>query len=118
MSKPHESYESGVYLENNPSWDEEDSEWKAGNVAKMMEYNNLSPDSIVEVGCGAGGVLAELHEAYPDIAYFGYAVNHFVVDSVHHSSLCLQVVFLLCWQYPYSVILFIMFSQRYPSVRV
>lgn len=74
MDKPFEGYESGAYLANNPSWDEEDSEWKADHVLKIMEQNRLSPKSIVEVGCGAGGVLAALHEAFPDIAYSGFDI--------------------------------------------
>lgn len=74
MSKPFESYESGAYLANNPSWDEEDSEWKAAQVIKIMDNNNISPESIVEVGCGAGGVLASLHEVFPDISYTGFDI--------------------------------------------
>lgn len=74
MDKPFESYESGTYLANNPSWDEEDSEWKADHVLQIMEQNRLSPKSIVEVGCGAGGVLAALHAVFPDIAYSGFDI--------------------------------------------
>lgn len=74
MDKPFETYESGAYLANNPSWDEEDSEWKAGHVMSIMVGNDLLPKSIVEVGCGAGGVLASLHEAFPDIAYSGFDI--------------------------------------------
>lgn len=74
VSKPFESYESGAYLASNPSWDEEDSEWKARQVKKIMEKNSLAPKSIVEVGCGAGGVLASLHEVFPDIVYSGFDI--------------------------------------------
>ncbi len=74
MSKPYDSYKSGEYLANNPSWDEEDSEWKAGQVVKILERNHLTPKSIVEVGCGAGGVLASLSEVLPDINYSGFDI--------------------------------------------
>jgi len=74
VAKPFESYESGAYLLNNPSWDEEDSEWKASQVLKIILSNRLEPKSIVEVGCGAGGVLASLHDALPDISYSGYDI--------------------------------------------
>ena len=74
MSMPYESYESGDYLANNPTWDEEDSEWKAGQVLKTLERNHLVPKSIVEVGCGAGGVLASLHDALPEVEYFGFEI--------------------------------------------
>lgn len=74
MSKPYESYESGEYLSNNPTWDEEDSEWKAVQVLKAFERNHLAPKSIVEVGCGAGGILASLHDAMPDVEYSGFEI--------------------------------------------
>jgi SAM-dependent methyltransferase len=74
MSKPYESYESGDYLANNPTWDEEDSEWKASQVLKVLHRNHLAPQSIVEVGCGAGGILASLHDALPEIEYSGFEI--------------------------------------------
>src|SRR3974390_3184813 len=63
VNRPYESYKSGDYLANNPTWDEEDSAWKAGQVLKMLDRNHLAPKSIVDVGCGAGGILASLHNA-------------------------------------------------------
>ena len=74
MNKPYESYESGDYLANNPTWDEEDSEWKAGQVLKVFARNHLAPKSIVEVGCGAGGILASLHDALPEVEYSGFEI--------------------------------------------
>lgn len=74
MSKPYESYESGDYLAKNPTWDEEDSEWKANQVLRMFDRNHLVPKSIVEVGCGAGGILASLHDALPEIEYSGFEI--------------------------------------------
>jgi len=74
MSKPYESYESGSYLANNPTWDEEDSEWKATQVLKAFGRNQLRPKSIVEVGCGAGGILAALHKVLPEVEYSGYEI--------------------------------------------
>lgn len=74
MSKPYESYESGDYLANNPTWDEEDSEWKAGQVLKIINKNHLVPKSIVEVGCGAGGILASLHDALPETKLTGFEI--------------------------------------------
>lgn len=74
MCKPYESYESGDYLAKNPTWDVEDSEWKASQVLKILDGNNLAPKSIVEVGCGAGGILAALHNALPDVQYSGFEI--------------------------------------------
>jgi SAM-dependent methyltransferase len=72
--KPYETYVSGDYLVNNPTWDEEDSAWKAKQVLKIISRNSIQPKSIVDVGCGAGGVLASLHEAIPSANYFGYEI--------------------------------------------
>lgn len=55
-----ERYTDGSYLESNPTWDEEESPWKAGLVLDMLARNGLSPRSVCEVGCGAGGILAEM----------------------------------------------------------
>ena len=74
MRKPYESYESGDYLAKNPTWDAEDSEWKASEVLKIILQNALAPRSIVEVGCGAGGVLASLHGVMPDVEYVGFDI--------------------------------------------
>jgi len=74
VNKPHEGYASGAYLANNPTWDEEDSEWKAGQVLKTFDRNHLAPKSIVEVGCGAGGILASLHDAMPEVEYSGFEI--------------------------------------------
>ena len=74
VKKPYESYESGDYLANNPTWDEEDSEWKAKQVINILQKNNLSPKSIVEVGCGAGGILASLFNILPSVKYSGFDI--------------------------------------------
>jgi SAM-dependent methyltransferase len=74
MSLPFETYKSGEYLAKNPTWDIEDSAWKAGQVRKILARNSISPSSIVEVGCGAGGILASLHDESPDIRYVGFEI--------------------------------------------
>jgi cyclopropane fatty-acyl-phospholipid synthase-like methyltransferase len=75
VKKPYESYESGDYLASNPTWDEEDSEWKARQVINILKKNNLSPTSIVEVGCGAGGILASLCDVLPNVEYSGFEIT-------------------------------------------
>lgn len=74
MNKPYESYVSGEYLARNPTWDEEDSVWKANHVLKMLGRNGLMPKSVVEVGCGAGGILASLHDSLPGVEYSGFEI--------------------------------------------
>ena len=58
-------YTDGSYLANNPTWHEEDSPWKAEHVRRMISKNNLALSTVSEVGCGAGGILAELSKQLP-----------------------------------------------------
>ncbi len=53
-------YTGGAYLTNNPTWDIEDSEWKALFIYNLLQKNNISVTEVTEVGCGAGGNLVEL----------------------------------------------------------
>ena len=69
-------YNDGTYLENNPSWHEEDSPWKAKQIRKIIEKNSLHPNNICEIGCGAGEILKELSVLYGDgIDFSGYEIS-------------------------------------------
>lgn len=89
--------------------DAEDSAWKAELVFKMLRRNEFNPASLVEVGCGAGGVLAELRHRFflanlvgydnaPDAAKFwtayekkkiAFVVGDFLKDNDHHFDVLL-----------------------------
>jgi SAM-dependent methyltransferase len=62
------------YVESNPTWDIEDSPWKALLVLDMLRAHGMAPRRIVEVGCGAGGVLAELRQHFPNAELFGFDI--------------------------------------------
>lgn len=71
-----ELYTDGAYLRNNPTWHAEDSEWKAGQILQMLARNRLTPRSIAEVGCGAGGILAALRKRMPtDCSFTGFEIS-------------------------------------------
>ena len=74
MSMIEEKYKSSEYLAHNPSWDEEDSPWKARLVLKIIREQGISSHSICEVGCGAGGVLEELRKSLSDAELFGFDI--------------------------------------------
>jgi cyclopropane fatty-acyl-phospholipid synthase-like methyltransferase len=74
MPLPKEKYTSGDYLKNNPTWDMEDSPWKAEKVVELLSENCCNPKSICEIGCGAGGVLVELRRVFPHSELFGYEI--------------------------------------------
>jgi SAM-dependent methyltransferase len=69
-------YTSGRYLEQNPSWHVEDSAWKALQVERMLRRHDLRPQTVCEVGCGAGEVLRSLRERLPEQTRFvGYEIS-------------------------------------------
>jgi SAM-dependent methyltransferase len=68
-------YASGEYLQNNPTWHEEDSAWKAAQITRLMRANAVWPRSICEIGCGTGEILLELQRAYPDARLTGYEIS-------------------------------------------
>jgi len=71
-----EKYINGEYLKDNPTWAMEDSHWKAEQILKIIQRNNLSPTSICEVGCGAGEILKELQNKLNDnCELVGYEVS-------------------------------------------
>ena len=55
-----EIYVSGEYLKKNPAWHIEEAPWKVKQIVKMLAKHNLRPESIGEIGCGAGEVLRQL----------------------------------------------------------
>ncbi|MFM8452916.1 MAG: class I SAM-dependent methyltransferase, partial [Acidimicrobiaceae bacterium] len=73
-------YEDGTYLENNPAWHSGDSEWKASQIFQILRLNHQSPKSVVEVGCGAGGVVAELAKLMHETKFVGYEVSSQAIE--------------------------------------
>ena len=68
-------YNEGTYLANNPGWHQGDSAWKADGVDSILSSAGLRPVSYVEVGCGAGGIIAELARRHPDALATGFDVS-------------------------------------------
>jgi len=74
MNPVEQRYLGSDYAEKNPSWDIEDAPWKALQVRRILDRHGVVPRQITEVGCGAGGVLAELRRHYPDAELRGYDI--------------------------------------------
>jgi SAM-dependent methyltransferase len=69
-------YTDGTYLRNNPQWHADDSAWKAGHVAAILERNRIAPATVCEVGCGAGEILVELSRRLaPGTRLTGYDIS-------------------------------------------
>ena len=55
-------YADGEYLERNPLWHADESPFKVKQILRMLQKDSLHPQTICEVGCGAGEVLKLLQE--------------------------------------------------------
>jgi SAM-dependent methyltransferase len=53
-------YTEGGYYQSNPDWHQEGSKFKADLVLEFIKKFQLPTGLVVEVGCGAGEILAEL----------------------------------------------------------
>jgi len=68
-------YVNGEYIAAHPTWHAEDSPYKATQVGMILREAGISPASIVEVGCGAGGVVAALAREFPGAQCRGYEIS-------------------------------------------
>ncbi len=69
-------YMSNKYREVVPDWHAEDSPWKATQLLNMLTRHHLTPQTICEVGCGVGGILAYLQtQMAPSCTFDGYEVS-------------------------------------------
>jgi len=69
-------YEDGTYLDHNPTWHEEHSAWKADQICRMLAKNGLTPKTVCEIGCGAGGILEHLADEFEkDARFSGYDIS-------------------------------------------
>jgi SAM-dependent methyltransferase len=68
-------YQTGEYLEHNRGWHTEDSAWKARQIAGAIERYGVAHARVCDVGCGAGEVLRQLADRYPDSQFIGYDLS-------------------------------------------
>jgi SAM-dependent methyltransferase len=67
-------YLTNDYLAHNPTWHEEDAAPKAELVSALLMSQGVVPESICDIGCGAGRVLFELKRSFPSTEFFGYDI--------------------------------------------
>lgn len=67
-------YTTHTYLEHNPDWHEADAPFKAGKIALILKKNNISFNSVCEVGCGSGEILVQLAKEFPGKTWTGYDI--------------------------------------------
>ncbi len=67
-------YRDGGYANDNPDWHLSDSPHKAEAVLQVARRAGLRPRSVIDVGCGAGGVATRLAEAWPESEVQGWDI--------------------------------------------
>ena len=69
-------YSTGEYFSKNPGWHQDHSQFKSSLVKRILKNNCILPSRILEVGCGAGGVLEDLYlTVQPKPFCLGYDVS-------------------------------------------
>lgn len=69
-------YTSGEHLKMVPGWHVEESPWKAKHILRILQNNQLTPQTICEVGCGFGEVLKQLQMQMSEACEFwGYEIS-------------------------------------------
>jgi SAM-dependent methyltransferase len=79
-------YNDGRYLSKNPRWHEDDAAWKAAQVLLLLGDRNFRPESIVDIGCGTGGVLDVMAGALNGTRLVGYDPSPKAIGMVERSS--------------------------------
>lgn len=67
-------YTGDDYARRHPDWHREHSAWKAAQIAALLRRNGVAPRTAVEVGCGAGGILAALQREFAACDFTGYEI--------------------------------------------
>jgi predicted TPR repeat methyltransferase len=76
-----EIYTEGKYLNLSQDWFAEDSEWKAKQILKILSRNHLEPETVCEIGCGAGEILNQLYDSLPaNIDFCGWDISPQAVE--------------------------------------
>ena len=68
-------YTDSTYLQNNPTWHEEDAPFKAGKIMELLRRNHPNAETICEIGCGSGEILVQLAHQLPDTVFWGYDIS-------------------------------------------
>ncbi|MCE9521133.1 MAG: class I SAM-dependent methyltransferase, partial [Alphaproteobacteria bacterium] len=81
MTNLTQRYDSGEYLASSPDWHAYDSPWKAAKVHEFLVSHNIAPQSVCDVGCGAGEVLVQLQKRMDKTTQFlGFDTAQTAID--------------------------------------
>ena len=71
----------GDYLNTNLNWDLEDSHWKAKQTMRILTRNPLELGAVVEIRCGAGEILTQLHASMSNnVNFYGFDISVYAIN--------------------------------------
>ncbi len=74
-------YNNDTYLNNNPSWHEEDAPFKSARIAALLARNKITFKTVCEIGCGSGEILVQLEKKLPaDVSFSGFDISAAAID--------------------------------------
>lgn len=79
-------YNDGCYSSKNPGWHENDAPWKATQVLSMLSDRTFRLKSIVDIGCGTGGVLEVIADSLNGTRLVGYDPSSQAIGMVERSG--------------------------------
>src|ERR1700722_20240722 len=79
-------YNDGSYSSSNPDWHETDAPWKARQVLSLLRDQDVRPQSVVDIGCGTGGVLDAIAGSMPGTRIVGYDPSSEAIGMVRRSA--------------------------------
>lgn len=79
-------YNDGRYFSKNPGWHENNAAWKASQVLSLLSERNFHPTSIVDIGCGTGGVLEVIAGALNGTRLVGYDLSAQAIAMIERSD--------------------------------
>lgn len=76
MNSTLDFYKQGGYFDAKHDGDIAHSPWKAGHIFRGLQHVGIAPNTVAEIGCGAGRILAELQRLMPpETSFHGYEVS-------------------------------------------
>lgn len=69
-------YNDHTYLNNNPTWGEEDAPFKTNKIIQLLNRNHIYFETVCEIGCGSGEILVQLAAKFnEDVKFFGFDIS-------------------------------------------
>lgn len=74
-------YVDGTHTSHVQDWHVSEAPWKARHTLAMLRKHSLEPETVCEVGCGAGEALRLIQQGLPESCQFtGYDISPYAIE--------------------------------------